>query len=58
MGRQRGWVKLAELARLSDRVGYTAVAQAIRRVRQQMDRDKVWRRRINAANPELSKIKM
>lgn len=58
LGRQRGRLKLAELARLSGGVGYTAVAQAIRRVRRQVDREKVWRRRIAAVSAELSKMKM
>ena len=58
LGRQRGRLKLEELARLSGGVGYTAVAQAIRRVRQQIDRDKGWRRRIDAVSAELSKMKM
>jgi putative transposase len=58
LGRQRGRLKLAELARLSGGVGYTAVAQAIRRVRQQLGRDKVWRRRMEAVSAELSKMKM
>jgi hypothetical protein len=40
LGRQRGRLKLQELAELSGGVGYTAVAQAIRRVRQQIPRDK------------------
>jgi len=58
LGRQRGRLKLQELAQLSGGVGYTAVAQAIRRVRQQIDRDKAWRRRIDAVSAELSKMKM
>jgi len=39
-------------------VGYTAVAQAIRRVRQQIQGDKAWRRRIDAVSEQLSKMKM
>ena len=53
LGRQRGRLKLAELARLAGGVGYTAVAQAVRRVRQQLDRDKVWRRRVEPVSAEL-----
>jgi hypothetical protein len=58
LGRQRGRLKLQELARLSGGVGYTAVAQAIRRVRQQLPRDKAWRGRIDAVSTQLSKMKM
>jgi malonyl CoA-acyl carrier protein transacylase len=58
LGRQRGRLKLEELARLSGGVGYTAVAQAIRRVREQIDRDKAWRRRIDAVSAQLSTMKM
>jgi hypothetical protein len=58
LGRQRGRLKLEELARLSGAVGYTAVAQALRRVRQQIQRDKAWRRRIDAVAAQLSKLKM
>jgi hypothetical protein len=58
LGWQRGRLKLQELARLSGGVGYTAVAQAIRRVREQIDRDKAWRRRIDAVSAQLSKMKM
>jgi hypothetical protein len=58
LGRQRGRVKLQELAELSGGVGYTAVAQAIRRVRQQIPRDKAWRDRIDAVSKPLSKMKM
>jgi hypothetical protein len=49
--RQRGLLKLQELARLTGGVGYTAEAQAVRRVRQQIQRDKAWRRRIDAVAP-------
>jgi hypothetical protein len=58
LGRQRGRLKLGGLARLSGGVGYTAVAPAIRRVRQQIQRDKAWRRRIDAVGAQLSKMKM
>jgi putative transposase len=58
LGRQRGRLKLAELARLAGGVGYTAVAQAVWRVRQQIQRDKVWRRRMESVSAELSKMKM
>jgi putative transposase len=58
LGRQRGRLKLQELAELSGGVGYTAVAQAIRRVRQQIPGDKTWRSRIDAVSQQLSKMKM
>lgn len=58
LGRQRGRLKLEELAEFSGGVGYTAVAQAIRRVRQQIHGDKAWRRRIDAVSEQLSKMKM
>ncbi|HOY57562.1 MAG TPA: hypothetical protein PK640_05410 [Verrucomicrobiota bacterium] len=58
LGRQRGRLKLEELAELSGGVGYTAVAQAIRRVRQQIHGDKTWRQRIDAVSEQLSKMKM
>jgi REP element-mobilizing transposase RayT len=58
LGRQRGRVKLQELAEVSGGVGYTAVAQAIRRVRQQIPRDKAWRDRIDAVSKQLSTMKM
>lgn len=58
VGRQRGRLKLPELAALIGGVGYTAVAQAIRRVRQQIERDKAWRQRIEAISQQLSKMKM
>ncbi|MCL4178364.1 MAG: hypothetical protein KJ072_11570 [Verrucomicrobia bacterium] len=57
LGRQRGRLKLQELARLSGGVGYTTVAEAIRRVRQQIDRDKACRQ-IDAVSAQLSKMKM
>jgi hypothetical protein len=43
---------------LSGGVGYTAVAQAVRRVGQQIDQDKTWRRRIDDVSAQLSKMKM
>jgi len=46
MNRDGGWKAMA------------AVAQAIRRVRQQIQRDKAWRRRIDAVGAELSKMKI
>ncbi len=52
LGRLRGRLRLQELGQLAGGVGYTAVAQAIRRVRQQMDRDKTWRRRIDAVTAQ------
>jgi hypothetical protein len=58
LGRQRGRLKLQELARLSGGVGYTAVAQAVRRVREQIQRDTTWRRRIDAMSEQLSTMKM
>jgi hypothetical protein len=58
LGRQRGRLKLEQLARLSGGVGYTAVAQAVRRVRQQIQSDKAWRRRIDAVIAQLSTMKM
>lgn len=58
LGRQRGRLKLEELARFSGGVGSTAVAQAIRRVRQQIGRDKAWRSRVDAVSAQLSKMKM
>jgi chromosomal replication initiation ATPase DnaA len=58
LGRQRGRLKLAELAQLSGGVGYTAVAQAIRRVREQIERDKAWRRRIDTVSAQSSTMKM
>lgn len=58
LGRQRGRLKLEELAGLSGGVRYTAVAQAIRRVRRQIHRDKAWRQRIDAVSEQLSKMKM
>ncbi|HOA60432.1 MAG: hypothetical protein KA191_08935 [Verrucomicrobia bacterium] len=39
-------------------IRYTAVAQAIRRVRRQIHRDKAWRQRIDAVSEQLSKMKM
>jgi hypothetical protein len=58
LGRQRGRLKLRELARMSGGVGYTAVAQAVRRVREQIDPYKGWRRRMDAVTAQLSKMKM
>jgi chromosomal replication initiation ATPase DnaA len=58
LGRQRGRLKLEELARVSGGMGYTAVAQAIRRVRQQIQKDKAWRRRVDAVSSQLSNVKM
>jgi hypothetical protein len=58
LGGQRGRLKLQDLARLSGGVGYTAEAQAVGRVRQQIQRDKAWRRRIDAVSAQLSKMKM
>jgi hypothetical protein len=58
VGRQRGRLTLAELARLSGGVGSTAVAQAVGRVRQQLDREQAWRRRIDAVIAQLSTMKM
>jgi hypothetical protein len=43
---------------LSGGVGYTAVAQTERRVRQQLDREPAWRRRIDAVIAQLSTMKM
>jgi hypothetical protein len=39
-------------------VGSTAVAQAVGRVRQQLDREQAWRRRIDAVIAQLSTMKM
>jgi hypothetical protein len=58
LGRQRGQLKLEEPARLSGGVGYTTVAQGVRRARQQIQRDEAWRRRIDAVCAQLSKMKM
>jgi hypothetical protein len=58
LGRQRGRLKLQELAGLAGGVGYTAVAQAVKRVREQIATDKVMRLRIEAVNQELSNVKM
>ena len=57
-GRQRGRLKLQELADLAGGVGYTAVAQAVRRVQQRSAQDKAWRRRIKEISEQLSNMKM
>jgi hypothetical protein len=58
LGRQRGRLKLRELGHLSGGIGDTAVAQAIRRVRQQIHRDRAVRNRIEAIGWQLSNLKM
>jgi hypothetical protein len=58
VGRQRGRLKLEELARLSGGVGYTAVAEGIQRIRRRINQDKAWRHRMDAIIARLSKMKM
>jgi hypothetical protein len=53
-----GRLKLEELARLVGGVGYTAVAQGVRRMRQRIERDPAWQSRIEAVCAQLSKVKM
>jgi hypothetical protein len=51
-------VRGAPLELRSGGVGYTAVAQAVWRVRQQLECDPARRRRIDAGIAELSTMKM
>jgi len=58
LGRGAGRLKLRELGLLAGGVGYTAVAQAVRRVSRLVEPPGIWRERLNEAKAQLSTLKM
>jgi hypothetical protein len=58
VGRMRGRMRLGELGVRAGGIGYTAVAQAVSRVRRKALEDPRWRRRLRSVLHQLSILKM
>ena len=58
LGRIHGRLRLTDLGLLAGGIGYTAVAQAISRVRRKTQTDPAWRLHLQSVEKQLSKLKM
>lgn len=58
VGRLRGRLRLSELGELAGGMGYTAVAQAVKRVGRAVARERVWKQRLDQVTAALSNVKM